>query len=1135
MFGVARLALLFAVAVVGGSAAVAGGPPTRDDVVASIKEIAGSDAKAKVPQAAAVVEAFKADAAAVGLSTAEVLKVYNTTYAEEAKRLAPGAFADFAPHLGWVAAVVLFVALVFKDALRDWLKGRTKAVGEWAYQRLAGRRWWWRFALARYRAALVGKYAALTVPFRPDRSFPMEDVYVPLQCHAAGEGDRPGVNVRDALAANARLVVTGAPGSGKSLLLKELALAFGQGFLGRVPGRAVPVLVELHRFGGSKQTLEQFIVAEFARNDFPRADAFVTGLAQTGKLLVLLDGLDEIVTTDRADAVTRVKDFLGLHPHCRAVVTCRTAVYRGDLAGTADRVFEVRELTDQQVRRMLRSWRAEMPDGKSVEQLVQTLRDRPPIMAVARNPLMLTMIAALSTNAGFVLPHSRAEFYRLATDFLLGHLHPGQNRYEARTKRSVLEGLALLNADRVDPAQDVRSIPYKLVLDHVRAAAPTLNVKPEDTPALLKEIVERSGLLLEIDGGQRYQFAHLTIQEYFAAQALIDNGPDLVARFDADPDRWRETLKLWCGLAPDSTAVVRAVSERRRSVTGLECLADALKVDQALADDLVEWSKPRLAPDDTRLLRAFGAVAADARPRGRAVYDFLAAALVGPHDGGRRAAAMALAMTNLPRAAALLASHYHQDEHFRTALVQMGDLAVAALVARVAAGDPTPLDDLRAIGTREAAEGVLPLLWHAQPDVARRAAWCLASLLPQPDVEAALRDARLTPAQKAAPKIDYVWQPFDEPAESALPVIAGRVARLLTDDPGPYDPTAVGPIDCRLAIPLCGVEMADALHRSDLKRRLRDKQVNVDLLTALGLPVENPHLLPGLLLRSKDATVLDVYEDTRVQYADRPVECDTGWNRFLGGALEAVGVSRVPRMLLGATPTGLRVRLLRNILKGPTPKAKDWVNVHRPSDFNMIKSPLLVILIVIATAILLIPFARAATTYWSDGASPWAWAYLTPMIVAGVAIAVWGLLIWGCLFDNPAERQSPLRPATLIIPLALVIIVYMLYRPSRRYISRGRWTRGFFNADNNIVEDAGYIFSLLMTFVLITLVPAGTYFLTDLLFSTTPWPLAALGLAAVVGVVMALHLVLEARDRAARNPLYGLLVGPAQTAAGARP
>jgi len=38
----------------------------------------------------------------------------------------------------------------------------------------------------------------------------------------------------------------------------------------------------------------------------------------------------------------------------------------------------------------LHAWQPYMPPEKSLEQLLQTLRDRPQLMALARNPLLLS-------------------------------------------------------------------------------------------------------------------------------------------------------------------------------------------------------------------------------------------------------------------------------------------------------------------------------------------------------------------------------------------------------------------------------------------------------------------------------------------------------------------------------------------------------------------------------------------------------------------------------------------------------------------------------------------------------------------------------------------------------------------------
>jgi len=68
-------------------------------------------------------------------------------------------------------------------------------------------------------------------------------------------------------------------------------------------------------------------------------------------------------------------------------------------------------------------------------------------------------------------------------------------------------------------------------------------------------------LMLEIDGGERLQFSHLTLQEFFSAEALLHDPQGLLARFINDQDTWRETAKLWCGMSEDSTAVIKDLAE----------------------------------------------------------------------------------------------------------------------------------------------------------------------------------------------------------------------------------------------------------------------------------------------------------------------------------------------------------------------------------------------------------------------------------------------------------------------------------------------------------------------------------------------------------------------------------------------
>ena len=407
------------------------------------------------------------------------------------------------------------------------------------------------------------------------------------------------------------------------------------------------------------------------------------------------------------------------------------------------------------------------------------LSDKPQIKALARNPLLLTIIAYLYTDiVDFVLPNSRAEFYSEVTDVLLNKWKGGHNQFKPAQKRLVLQHLALFNQDSGE-IKDRRSIDLKTVLAQVKIVLPDLNLAEEMVEPLLDEIVERSGLLLTIDGGERYQFAHLTLQEFFAAAELRDKPKELLQRFQADPDIWRETVKLWCGLDHDSTDFIQAVYDID-SVTGLECLADATKISPELSDKIITSFKPKLGTE--AINKAFAAVAAGSR--GQAILDFLADTLVNAAESELRiAAANILSLTNIPKAAELLANCYvNRTKEVRPALVRLGDLAVIKLETLAKQGNINALNILQAIGTIQAVNKLVPFLWDGDINLASRAALNLASLS-KSEVENVLREYPLTEKQRKKDWFKWVWEPFKEPASSSLPVIKGRIVYLINQIP----------------------------------------------------------------------------------------------------------------------------------------------------------------------------------------------------------------------------------------------------------------------------------------------------------------------------------------------------------------
>jgi NACHT domain len=748
-------------------------PASRDQLVRAIERYADEDVAAGNPLSEDRVEKIFADNR-FGLTPYDISQIYRTRY------FAARPWWKKIPSWVWIGLAAL--GLFFRP-LKAFAEERLKKTYEDLYVQYASARPFRGRALERYRAAVVRNYEKLKIPFR-DAPLDMRQIYVPLKFTEAA-GTSP-VDAAEAILANRKLMVRGNPGSGKSMLLKSILLSWADGRLTGIPEDPIPVLVELGRLNNAATTVEQQIAASFDVLGFPKAEPFVERALENKGLLLLLDGLDEVNARERARVVTAIRDLLK-KTDCRAIITCRTQVYKDEFAATADKTLEVAEFKDQDIVRLLRAWEKSMQPDQSVEQLMQTLRERPRILAMARNPLLLTMVAYLYSDRNVALPHSRAEFYREATQQLLDKWQVDFNKFTWAAKAAVLGQIALRLQEKAKEDEDRRSLSLQEILEKIRQVLPAVDIKVDDAGAVLDEIVERSGLLLRIDGGARFQFAHLTMQEYCAATALSDDRVQLLKNFGKDRDTWREVLTLWCGLPHDSTAMIAELAELE-PVTALECVADARIVKAEVADRNVESMKARLrdALPDEPLPNAFGLLAASPGPRGEATFAWLSGELRSDDARYRRVIAGALACSNLAKAASRLAEDSSAEA--LAALEDMGDVAVRALADRGAA------EALVRMGTAKALEAAVGLLWHGDEDAQRRAAFALAPKIKLDTFD--FRGTLLPDHATARIPFEWVWQPFEEPAGSALPTIAARIVELCASA------AAHAPLESVLAIPV---------------------------------------------------------------------------------------------------------------------------------------------------------------------------------------------------------------------------------------------------------------------------------------------------------------------------------------------
>lgn len=741
-------------------------------------------------------------------------------------------------------AAVIFVAIFFLAAyFGELMKGlalrsidaifRRKS----AVRRVGGRQ------LRRYRQRAELWHAKHPLGFNM-ASVDVRRVYVPLQSAIGTER----ADMSETLLNSSRVVVLGEPGAGKSLLLKSEILRW----LEKADDTEVPVIIRLHECNVSRKPIRDFIVAEFNQANVSGAASLVDKMLSAGRLRIFFDGLDEVGRDDRERIERELREFSRTHVECSMIVTCRTAVYDGQLSPDFDFVVRIAEFDDASMRRFLGNWN-KAEESLDVNRVIASLRSSRDLMRIARRPLLLTIIAFLQSGdrveAFGPLPNSRAGFYRAAISHLLDRdrqlgRRSAISNYSGNKKLLILQRIALAMHDAPPEHEDRLAVPGATVEEIIRALLPDLDLANDHAMPLMDEIVDRSQVLRPLDTlRSQYGFAHLTLQEFLTAQALHDSPSDLIRRYHSDPNAWREVVKFWCAVASvDCTSLLSAVYHDgglEGKILALESLSDTISVDSVLAEEIINYFLTRLDMggfEGAAIINALGALAANNTPRGNETLALLRRIAWEAPSERQAAATLALAASDRQEAASHLSELEGDSQRragARAALRSMGEIAIPQLsLSSGIRQEIWAIDALGRIGTPAAATELTSLLWTASP-VARRAAWLIASLIRVPDVEEAIRECEIPESSET---YDWVWDRSEE--SQSLRLIAGRVAFLLDGGhlrgcvdhlegcapsaPVPDEPIEVRMIDHRIGTPIAALGIERHRYNQDaVPRNLR--------------------------------------------------------------------------------------------------------------------------------------------------------------------------------------------------------------------------------------------------------------------------------------------------------------------------
>ncbi len=198
------------------------------------------------------------------------------------------------------------------------------------------------------------------------------------------------------------LLVLGEPGAGKTTTVLELA----RDLTARARASAhepAPVVLALSTWRGAQKDFADWLIAELGlRYQVPKRVA--RSWLDNGRLVLVLDGLDEVALDRRAACVEAINAFEQAHHPPGLAVTCRVAEYDALTVKLRLRAaICLQPLTPAQIERYFAA------AGAGLDHLRLAMRDDAGLRELARSPLMLSVMAMAWRDAPAMAVRDQSE------------------------------------------------------------------------------------------------------------------------------------------------------------------------------------------------------------------------------------------------------------------------------------------------------------------------------------------------------------------------------------------------------------------------------------------------------------------------------------------------------------------------------------------------------------------------------------------------------------------------------------------------------------------------------------------------------------------------------------------------------
>lgn len=339
----------------------------------------------------------------------------------------------------------------------------------------------------------------------------LDDIYFPLTITNTANSDEFIVD-DECIISNSRILnIIGIAGQGKSTILRKLF----QNEI-RVNNR-IPFFLELRRI--EKGTLLDYfkLTLESLGVDINRSNNHVELLLQSGKVILMLDGFDEVKANSRHKLLSQITE-INIRYNCPVIVTSRpeTEVCRE----TSINNLLVKELDEESQLGILKV----LSNQTEFDELSSVIRDNPQLKETLKTPILINLLYVCYPYWD-ELPSNVVEFYNKL--YITLYLKHDRMKSWARERKSTLNTddslwcfSALCYFSMKDEVFEFDTIS---LIKYAKKALKAASFDTKEYEAFVDDIINIT-CLIQQDGLDRYVFLHKSVQEYHAAY-IISNLP----------------------------------------------------------------------------------------------------------------------------------------------------------------------------------------------------------------------------------------------------------------------------------------------------------------------------------------------------------------------------------------------------------------------------------------------------------------------------------------------------------------------------------------------------------------------------------------------------------------------------------